>query len=93
MSTQVAFHYWTEWCDEKGALYAQPHYFDSPTDARKAHKLSLQFMWVKNGFQRASVTDLYSVVFTVNDQGRKAETQRSMIADGGVQVAREATLS
>jgi hypothetical protein len=93
MNTTVTYHYWTEWCDQKGSLFAQAHYFDSPAEARKAHGMSCEFLWTRPDYRRASVTDLYSIVYAINDQGRRAETRRTMIADGKAQVASEATLS
>ena len=86
------FRYWTEWCDDKGRMWAEPHDYDSSVEARKAHASSLAFMWAYD-MQRPSVSDLYSIAFTEDpDTGKKREQNRTSIQDGARREFHAATL-
>jgi hypothetical protein len=86
------FRYWTEWCDDKGRMWAEPHDYDSSVEARKAHTSSLAFMWAHN-MQSPSVSDLYSIAVTEDpDTGKKREQNRTSIQDGARREFHAATL-
>lgn len=55
-------HYWytLEHRDDEGRNYAARFDFDSPADARKAHRMSCDFMWVKDGMRQPLVSTLYA---------------------------------
>jgi hypothetical protein len=81
MIYRYVFH--TEWCDDKGRLWAERHESDSPSDARKAHKAALAFDWVKDG-RLPSVSDLYSISHNVDANGKtQSENGRTSIQPGG----------
>ena len=87
------YRFWTEWCDDQGRLWAEPHIFDAATEARRAHKNALGFDWVLDK-QRPSVSDLYSIAYKEDPvTGKKREENRSIIQDGGMRGFHEATLS
>ena len=90
MIYRYVFH--TEWCDEKGRLWAERHESESPTDARKAHKAALAFHWVKDG-RLPSVSDLYSISHTQDANGKtQPESGRTAIQLGGRREYHEAAL-
>jgi hypothetical protein len=57
------FHWWFMWRDVDGRTWVHdPREMgrsDSPTDARRQHKMACQFGWVKEGMFDASVSDLF----------------------------------
>ena len=86
------FRFWKEWCDTQGRFWAEPYDFDSPVDARNAHRNALAWDWVSEEV-RPSVSDLYSVAFKEDPQtGKKREESRITIQDGGQREYYEATL-
>lgn len=54
------YWYTLEHRDEQGRSYAARFDFDQPTEARKAHRLSCDFLWVKPTMLDPLVSTLYA---------------------------------
>ena len=87
------FMFWKEWVDGKGRMWAEPYWFDTAADARRAHNGAKSFAWAGEK-ERPSVTDLYSIGYSEDPTtGKKREQQRTTIQEGEVRGYREAALS
>lgn len=89
---QIRYEFYTEWCADKGQLYAQRHDFDSGQDARKAHGNALEFLWAGSK-ARPSVSDLYAITQDRDEAtGRVSTFARDSIATGGTREHRQPKL-
>ncbi len=85
------YEFWHEWVLETGQFYAEPHHFDSVAEARKAHRSALAFDWA-HGKHRPSVSDLYAIAYTKDEQTGRGRRDSSIAIADGRRLERLATL-
>jgi hypothetical protein len=86
------FRFWKEWRDNLGRPWAEPYFFDTPTDARRAHTAALDWHWCTDHVS-PSVSSLMSTAYDEDPvSGKKRQQNSTMIQPGAVRGFHEATL-
>jgi hypothetical protein len=54
------FWFFKEWRDNQGRPWAEPHYYQQASDARKAHSAAAEFFWSNHKMFRPHISALFA---------------------------------
>ena len=78
---KLEYKFSNEWVEERGQLYSEAYYFETSSEARKAHAGAKQFHWAV-GKRRPSVSDLYAMTVDTDGSGKGRLVSTDIIANG-----------